>query len=197
MTGGSWISYGICGSGIGNFHTPDGITVGNSNEIYVTDNQNYRLVRIDNMFGGGWVDFGSYGSGVGEFDWVTDVAVGNLATGGLSDYALLEPHDFGISAYPNPFNSAVTIFVETLHATSLQIEIFDIVGRYVAQLPSPSVPLPAGEGGNSFSLWEKVSEGRMRAEFTWQPEKSVGSGVYLVRAKIGDESVTKRVVLIK
>jgi hypothetical protein len=37
----------------------------------------------------------------------------------------------------------------------------------------------------------------MRAEFTWQPEKSVGSGVYLVRARIGGESVTKRVVYLK
>jgi hypothetical protein len=37
-------------------------------------------------------------------------------------------------AYPNPFNSAVRISVETLHATSLRIEIFDINGRMVAEL---------------------------------------------------------------
>jgi len=108
-----------------------------------------------------------------------------------------KPLAYSISAYPNPFNSAVRISVETLHATSLRIEIFDLAGRRVAQLPSPSVPLPAGEGRNSFSLWEKVSEGRMRAEFTWQPDATIGSGVYLVRARIGGESVTKRVVYLK
>ena len=107
-----------------------------------------------------------------------------------------KPEVFAISAYPNPFNSACRISVgEGLRPS--RFEIFDINGRMVAQLPSPSVPLPAGEGGNSFSLWEKVSEGRMRAEFTWQPEKSIGSGIYLVRAKVSGESVTKRVVYLK
>jgi len=107
------------------------------------------------------------------------------------------PVSLDIIVNPNPFNSAVRISVETLHATSLQIEIFDIAGRCVTQLPSPSVPLPKGEGGNSFSRWEKVSEGRMRAEFTWQPEKSLGSGVYLVRARVDGESVSNRIVYLK
>ena len=130
-----------------------------------------------------------------EYQTSIGVLVDTLA-GAIAESPEL-PQSIALSAFPNPFNSAVTIFVETLHATSLRIEIFDIAGRRVAQLPSPSVPLPAGEGRNSFSLWEKVSEGRMRAEFIWQPEKSLGSGVYLVRAKIGDESVTKRVVYLR
>jgi hypothetical protein len=37
----------------------------------------------------------------------------------------------------------------------------------------------------------------MRAEFTWTPEKSIGSGVYLVRARFGDRETTKRVVYLK
>ncbi len=117
--------------------------------------------------------------------------------GAISESPSARPENIAISAYPNPFNSAVRISVETLHATSLRIEIFDLAGRRVAQLPSPSVPLPAGEGRNSFSLWEKVSEGRMRAEFTWQPEKSLSSGVYLVRARIDDKSIMKRIVYMK
>ena len=39
------------------------------------------------------------------------------------------------------------------------------------------------------------------SEYIWQPESSVGSGVYLVRATVGSgpagESVTKRVVYLK
>jgi len=111
-----------------------------------------------------------------------------------------KPAAFAISAYPNPFNSAVRISVDAPVGEGLvpsRIEIFDIAGRRVAQLPSPSIPLPGGEGGNSFSLWEKVSEGRMRAEFTWRPAKSLGSGVYLVRAKVGDGESTKRIVYLK
>ena len=110
------------------------------------------------------------------------------------------PQSFGLSAFPNPFNSAVKISVESPVGEGLRparVEVFDLAGRHVAQLPSPSVPLPVGEGGNSFSLWDKVSEGRMRAEFTWQPEKSIGSGVYLVRVRVGVESVSKRIVYLK
>jgi len=110
------------------------------------------------------------------------------------------PIDFSLSTYPNPFNSAVTISLDVPVGAGLRparVEIFDLSGRRVAQLPSPSVPLPAGEGGNSFSLWEKVSEGRMRAEFTWQPDASIGSGVYLVRANINGCERSARVVYLK
>jgi len=112
----------------------------------------------------------------------------------------INPAAFAISAYPNPFNSAVRISLNVPVGAGLRparVEIFDIAGRHAAQLPSPSVPLPAGEGGNSFSLWEKVSEGRMRAKLTWQPDASTGSGVYLVRARLDGQTVTKRVVYLK
>jgi len=118
----------------------------------------------------------------------------------LSIPEIQTPAKLSLSAYPNPFNSAVRISVESPVGTGLRparVEIFDIAGWRVAQLPSPSVPLPAGEGGNSFSLWEKVSEGRMRAEFTWQPDATLASGVYLVRARVGDRDITKRVVYLK
>ena len=111
-----------------------------------------------------------------------------------------KPSATELSAYPNPFNSAVRISLDAPVGAGLRparVEIFDIAGRRVAQLPSPSIPLPEGEGGNSFSLWEKVSEGRMRAEFTWQPDAPLGSGVYLVRARVDGESVSKRIVYLK
>ncbi len=34
-------------------------------------------------------------------------------------------------------------------------------------------------------------------EFTWSPDETVGSSVYLVWARVGDESITKRVVYLK
>ena len=115
------------------------------------------------------------------------------------------PGRFEIAAFPNPFNSAVKITVEQTFLSVQNgqtgmsdlpiVEIFDINGRVVYR-PSPSVPLPEGAGGGSFSLREKVSEGRMRV-FVWQPDKSLGSGVYLVRATFGDESTSKRVVYLK
>ncbi|MCK5843108.1 MAG: hypothetical protein KAG97_00285, partial [Victivallales bacterium] len=62
---------------------------------------------------------------------------------GISETIL--PSDFLLSAYPNPFNSAVTISYDCSVGEGLapsRVEIFDFAGRMVAQLPSPSVPLP-------------------------------------------------------
>jgi len=130
----------------------------------------------------------------------TDLWIVRLSPETSVEEASAVPEHFSISAFPNPFNSAVTISLDVPVGAGLRparVEIFDLSGRRIAQLPSPSVPLPAGEGGNSFSLWEKVSEGRMRAEFTWQPDASIGSGVYLVRVNIDGTNATKRVVYLK
>ena len=101
------------------------------------------------------------------------------------------PDELGITAYPNPFNSAVTLEFCGVGATyrspgQIAVEIYDIHGRLV-YAPSPSAPLPKGEGG---------SKNRMRT-FIWQPDESVTSGVYLVRARVGDQTTMKRVVYLK
>jgi len=77
------------------------------------------------------------------------------------------PQKLAISVNPNPFNSACAI---TAPEDAI-VEIFDIEGRKINKLP----------GG----------------EQVWKPEVSVGSGVYLVRAKIGDKDITKRIVYLK
>ncbi|GEM_PF-2289227 len=124
-------------------------------------------------------------------------------TSGICEKRL--PGKFSISVYPNPFNSSVRISfgygsesAKPLSASppgACRVEIFDINGRTV-YAPSPPVPLPKGEGGNSFSPWEKVAEGRMRA-FVWTPDESTPSGVYLIRVKTDNQTLTRRVVFIR
>ena len=70
-------------------------------------------------------------------------------------------------AHPNPFNSACRITAPE----GAIVEIFDIDGRSVA----------------SFQNTDNI----------WQPDASIGSGVYLIRARFGNESVAKRVVYLK
>jgi len=72
-----------------------------------------------------------------------------------------------ISAHPNPFNSAVMITAPA----GAEVEIFDLNGRNIAKF----------DGGTQ----------------VWKPEASVGSGIYLVRARAGDETVSKRIVYLK
>jgi len=97
------------------------------------------------------------------------------------------PATFDIFAYPNPFNSAVTISLSGGVGASdarpgqVGIEIFDISGRLVADLPVTNCGEP-----------QFVPTPRI-----WQPEKSLGSGVYLVRANIGENIISKRIVYLK
>jgi len=97
------------------------------------------------------------------------------------------PEYFEISAYPNPFNSAVTISL-TCHSRERgnpEIEIYDVTGRLVAE-----IPINGSESAKSLST---LASGACR----WQPEESLGSGVYFIRASIGNETVTKNIVYLK
>jgi len=109
------------------------------------------------------------------------------------------PQSFELSAYPNPFNSACRITVEqtflfvqngqTGMSDLPTVEIFDINGRMVAEM-SVNNPVPSANGrGDRAPTNETV---------IWTPDKSVGSGVYLVRARVGGgATATKRVVYLK
>ncbi|MCD6501661.1 hypothetical protein J7L01_03595, partial [bacterium] len=68
----------------------------------------------------------------GTLEWLWDTVSTNI------DEENMFPNSFSLSAHPNPFNSAVRISVgEGLRPS--RIEIFDIAGRMVANLPSLSV----------------------------------------------------------
>ena len=119
------------------------------------------------------------------------------------------PKALSLSVFPNPFNSTITIVFDygsesrsgeqvgcgpaaggvgasDARSGQVGIEIFDISGRLVADLPvttcdeSQVVPTPR----------------------IWQPDESVGSGVYFVRARFDklsdrEKQITKRVVYLK
>jgi len=108
------------------------------------------------------------------------------------------PGDFNISAYPNPFNSAVTISVASVGATDgrpgqVGVQIFDIAGRMVYEMTVGESLVPSRSS---------VPETTPRETIIWQPAISLGSGVYLVRVGVWDNNglqpiVTKRVVYLK
>ena len=107
---------------------------------------------------------------------------------GVEDVEINMPEEISLTAYPNPFNSAVKIRVRGVEDSRGRVEIFDINGRNVAQLPVGAGSKPARAGGSR----------TLPYEITWQPDESLGSGVYLVRAKIEDgQTATRRVVYLK
>jgi len=89
------------------------------------------------------------------------------------------PERLSLSMYPNPFNSSLRIEAPA----GATIEIYDINGRLVYE-----IPVSSRNSGNH----------RTRSlEIIWQPDESVASGIYLIRAKAGNKAATRKVVYLK
>ncbi len=124
----------------------------------------------------------------GTLEWLWDT----VSTG--IDEENMFPNSFDIDVHPNPFNSAVKIRIQGVEGSRVRVEIFDINGRCIAEMPV----------GDGFPVQSSNGRGDLApTEIVWTPDASLGSGVYLVRAHFdklsdqGGQSVTKRVVYLK
>ncbi|HHS49769.1 MAG TPA: T9SS type A sorting domain-containing protein, partial [candidate division Zixibacteria bacterium] len=89
------------------------------------------------------------------------------------------PEQITVSAYPNPFNSAVMIEIESGEWRVESIEVFDLAGRCIDVIDN---------SGRSDTI----------REFIWTPPPSLPSGVYLVRASFdGGSSANLKLTYIK
>jgi hypothetical protein len=88
----------------------------------------------------------------------------------------------GLKAYPNPFNPKTTVRFHAPDAGSVALEIFNVQGRKVRSLDTQ-----ADAAG-----WMSI---------TWNGNDDSGqhltSGLYFIRASVGDRSETARVVMLK
>ena len=120
---------------------------------------------------------------------------------GFREVSHILPNKISISAYPNPFNSSVTIAVDLPvgdgSPVPFDVEIYDLNGRRVAHTPFGSAQ---GAEIRSSSEIETTAQG----QFIWCPTPSLPSGVYLVRASFETRSLngveptaTKRIVYLK
>ena len=94
------------------------------------------------------------------------------------------PEAFTLSAYPNPFNSSVRISVgEGLRPS--RVEIYDVNGRRVSVIARRASP----DEKSPTYLQEISRQARndTKSEFIWRPAPSLGSEVYLVRARFGPD----------
>ncbi len=114
------------------------------------------------------------------------------------------PRDFEIRAYPNPFNSTVAISISGVCDTPLRIEIYDVAGRLIQVIARPKATAISSNNRSSVRLRPSGTLDTRRdavsinnREFIWRPAPSLGSGVYLVRAIVGDESVSRKIVYLK
>jgi len=142
----------------------------------------------------------------GNFDIAVTDSFGNTAFATSPEFVIIppegieefsRPRELSISTYPNPFNGNCRIMIDDLGLGIDAIEIYDINGRMVEIIP-PGPPLIRGEEESKSPL----SKGDLGG-FVWQPDENIGSGVYLVRAKVSGNKgfqplvQTKRVVYLK
>ncbi|MCP4290664.1 MAG: T9SS type A sorting domain-containing protein [bacterium] len=84
--------------------------------------------------------------------------------------------------YPNPFNPATMINFDLNRSTPVKIQVFDISGRWVADLVDRAMP-----AGHHVIAWNgQDDQGR-----------GVSSGVYLYQFLAGDINKTMRMVLVR
>jgi len=94
------------------------------------------------------------------------------------------PSCLTVQAFPNPFNSSISI---TTPADAM-IEIYDITGSRVWGIGSITV----NDAASPYTL------NPIPCSFIWQPDETIASGLYLVRATTEDGStVTKRIFYIR
>jgi len=129
----------------------------------------------------------------------------------IGETAPVKPSAIEISAYPNPFNSAVTIAIDGVGDGSpvpFDVEIYDVNGRKIDVIARRAEPNEAISPNNRSSVplvTRRDAVSINNCEFVWQPDPSLGSGVYLVRARVdgrGDlapteKTATKRIVYLK
>jgi len=78
-----------------------------------------------------------------------------------------KPEKLIIDISPNPFNSSCRISTQA----DAVVQIFDLNGRCLETFHNSS--------------------------FIWQPDESIGSGIYLIRAVMGEEMVSKRIMYMR
>ncbi len=91
--------------------------------------------------------------------------------------AALLPQSLTVSAYPNPFNSTTEIRYALPRFSHVSLKVFDVAGREVAA-PVDRV----------------VAAGEQRVQ--WNAE-GVASGVYFVRLDAGEQTITRKVLLVR
>ncbi|MBD3232801.1 MAG: T9SS type A sorting domain-containing protein [candidate division Zixibacteria bacterium] len=113
---------------------------------------------------------------------VTGARLANGATewsieGGFFGEELI-PTEFALdNAYPNPFNATATISYRLPVASSVNLDIYNVLGQRVTTLVNGNV-----EAGYHSVNWDA---------------SNYSSGVYFYKLKIGDKVITKRMTLLK
>ena len=144
---------------------------------------------IQQTSGGGFIVAGSSRSNDGDVSgnhghddyWVVKLSPEE----GISDNNKgLQPLAYTITAYPNPFNSSCAITAPA----NADVKIYDLQGNVVWK---------ANLSDSKERIQRDAKHRWSSGTLVWTPDKSIPSGIYLIRAVIGNQTITKRAILMK
>ena len=116
--------------------------------------------------------------------YLDDILVsGSPSTGIAFIYEAPLPKDFSMAQnFPNPFNPETNIEFQLETASSIQLGIFDVLGREIARLADGYF-----EAGSYRTKWNGTDAGGKR----------VASGIYFYTLKSSNLAITRKMVLLK
>ncbi|MFQ5453664.1 MAG: T9SS type A sorting domain-containing protein, partial [Candidatus Zixiibacteriota bacterium] len=85
--------------------------------------------------------------------------------------------------YPNPFNATTKIKYELSHSAKVTLEIYNILGQSVTKIVSDKQQLP----GFYFVEWNSTDK----------DGQQLASGIYFYRLQVDNETITKKMMLLK
>jgi len=151
----------------------DGSGSFNPQQVVTMQSEGTESIHAADLDGDGDLDVLSASSGDNKIAWYE-----TLGTPVNSETEAVFPDRYHLEeAYPNPFNRLTTIGYELNQTSSINIKVYDLQGREIAELTSGTLPT-----GQYQAVWD-ASE--------------VPSGIYLYRFQADDYSQTRYVVLVK
>ena len=144
--------------------------------------ENYKIKVIDNVENKAFIlDGTSYSfincdeNGSRDFDIVLGTTEYFAADEGVNA-------KYALAAYPNPFNPVTTINLELAQTQDVKIDIFNVMGRLVKTIEQKDA-----EAGTHKFVWNGKDNS----------DKSVATGVYFLKVKLGAEYKTQKLLLVK
>jgi hypothetical protein len=156
-------------------------------EYRLHDNPSYAIRLANNNL---WEDSTGYNS-LNHQIKITLNANGSTYTGsnyfelynGVSDVEIEEPinpKDYNVDAYPNPFNSTTTIVINFNPQEIIEAQIYDSIGRLIKSFEP-------GEYSNKKIIWNTAD----------RKSKELSSGLYLFTLRTKENLYTKKLLLLK
>lgn len=116
----------------------------------------------------------NYGAQVDSFYYEVPIVCSNVNR-------VFRPQSFQINAFPNPFNSSITISFTLAHASEVKMAVYDVLGRNV-------------DGIKGAHIGALLQAGEHRIIFDGT---GLSSGIYFIRLEAGGNVQTRKMILLK